>query len=85
MKKIILGIIGIVTICFLIPILLTNAKVPVSAGTEDTQDISGTTNEEVQTTQYEYSKYNTVKLLHVDTNNIEEIKLDEYLLGVVSA
>lgn len=80
MKKIILGILGIVTICFLIPIFLTNAKVPVSAKTDDIGN-----DEDVQRIQYEYSKYNTVKLLHMDTNEIEEIRLDEYLLGVVSA
>lgn len=34
---------------------------------------------------YEYSQYNTIKVLHKNENTIEEIKLDEYLLGVVSA
>ncbi len=85
MKKIVLGILGIVIICFLIPIFLTNARIPVSAGTEDVQNISQIDNVEQKENQYEYSKYNTVKLLHVSTNEIEEIKLDEYLLGVVSA
>lgn len=85
MKKIVLGILGIVIICFLIPIFLTNARIPVSAGTEDVQNISQIDNVEQKENQYEYSKYNIVKLLHVSTNEIEEIKLDEYLLGVVSA
>lgn len=34
---------------------------------------------------YEYSKYNTIKVLHKRMNQIEEINLDQYLLGVVSA
>lgn len=85
MKKIVLSILGIVTICFLIPIFLTNAKITVSAGIEHIQNIDEKNYEEVQENKYEYSKYNTVKLLHASTNEIEEINLDEYLLGVVSA
>lgn len=35
--------------------------------------------------QYDYKEYNKIKLLHKKDNKIEEIPLDEYLLGVVSA
>ena len=35
--------------------------------------------------QYDYKEYNKIKLLHKQDNKIEEIPLDEYLLGVVSA
>lgn len=85
MKKIILGILGIVLICFFIPIFLTNVRVTVSAEVEDKQNVVEIVEVETKLEQYEYSKYNTVKLLHISTNEIEEIKLDEYLLGVVSA
>ena len=34
---------------------------------------------------YDYKEYNTIKLLHADTGEIEELNLDEYLYGVVSA
>lgn len=34
---------------------------------------------------YDYKQYQTVKLLHTADNSIEELKLDEYLYGVVSA
>ena len=34
---------------------------------------------------YDYAEYNTIKLLHKDENKIEEIDLDQYLYGVVSA
>lgn len=34
---------------------------------------------------YDYKKYNTVKVLHTKTGEIEEMNLDEYLYGVVSA
>ena len=35
--------------------------------------------------QYDYKEYNKIKLLHKQDKKIEEIPLDEYLLGVVSA
>ena len=35
--------------------------------------------------QYNYKEYNKIKLLHKKNKKIEEIPLDEYLLGVVSA
>ena len=37
------------------------------------------------TSSYDYKEYNFVKLLHTDTNIVEELPLDEYLYGVVSA
>ena len=35
--------------------------------------------------KHEYSKYSTLKLLHSKTGKIEEIPIDEYLYGTVSA
>lgn len=35
--------------------------------------------------QYNYKEYNKIKLLHKKDKKIEEIPLDEYLLGVISA
>lgn len=83
MKKIVIYILGIVLVSFLIPIFFTNVK--------NTEVISN--NVEIQTNEtenkqvvtYEYKNYNTIKLLHASSNEIEEIKLDDYLLGVVSA
>ena len=34
---------------------------------------------------YDYREYTTIKLLHTESGQIEEINLDEYLYGVVSA
>lgn len=34
---------------------------------------------------YNYKKYGKIKLLHTESNTIEEISIDKYLLGVVSA
>ena len=35
--------------------------------------------------EFNYGDYSTIKLLHKDTNEIEELPLDIYLYGVVSA
>ena len=35
--------------------------------------------------KFDYGKYTTIKLLHSKTNEVEEIPLDEYICGVVSA
>ena len=34
---------------------------------------------------YNYNNYSKIKLLHTKTGQVEEIPLDQYLLGVVSA
>lgn len=40
---------------------------------------------EVELKKYNYKEHSTIKLLHAETAEIEELPLDEYLLGVVSA
>ena len=77
MKKIILYILVFIMVCFVIPIFFTKKFV--------NQETASITNQVEQKTSYDYKQYNTIKLLHVDTNTIEEIPLDEYLYGVVSA
>lgn len=39
----------------------------------------------MQENKYDYKKYNTIKLLHTETGEIEEVNIDEYLYSVVSA
>ncbi len=77
MKKVILYIFVFIIICFLIPILFTKKFV--------NQETISMTNQIKEKESYDYKQYNTIKLLHVETNTIEEIALDEYLYGVVSA
>ena len=76
MKKIILLIFVFIIICFGIPIIFTKRytnKELVSQEVENTIK------------QYDYKEYNTIKLLHNSTGQIEDIALDEYLYGVVAA
>ena len=75
MKKLILLILIFVLICFAIPIIFTKQY--------NSQEVIAEVPEQKQ--EYDYKQYSTIKLLHQETGEIEEIGLDEYLYGVVSA
>lgn len=79
MKKITIFVLFIFLLCLLIPIIFVKSfnKAQI-VGVDIIQDTSSITD-------YNYSQYNTIRLLHSKTGIIEEIKLDEYLYGVVSA
>lgn len=78
MKKIILCILIFVLTCFIIPIIFTNNKIQ-NVAKEITE------NNEITPNTYDYKNYQTIKLLHSATGQIEEMKLDDYLYGVVSS
>ena len=84
MKKIFIYFLILIFICFAIPIIFTQEF----SSRTSSQDIVNTevSNETIaQESTYDYDKYNTIKLLHADADKVEEIQLDEYLYGVVSA
>lgn len=76
MRKIFIYILCLVLLCFLIPILFTKKEV--------IKEIIFQEKEEVQE-EYDYGKYNKIKLLHASSGEVEELDLDTYLLGVVSS
>lgn len=79
MRKILIYFVLLIFICFAIPIIFTsNFSKKVSSG-EVVENIVE------NNIEYNYEKYGTVKLLHKDTGKTEEIDIDEYLYGVVSA
>lgn len=81
MKKILLFVLSFILICFAIPIIFTTRRMNKANATP-------TENEgvcELSKSTYDYKKYNTIKLYHKSTKKVENIKLDEYLYGVVSA
>jgi len=90
MRKIILYILGFVIVCFSIPIIFTN-RPETKPATSKVEDNSVIENAIVENTEaknsntYTYQKYGTVKLLHNETGEVEELAMDEYLYGVVSA
>lgn len=75
MKRYIIYLLLFISICFLIPILFTK-----SLETAQTDVI-----EEIESSTYDYKKYQTVRLFHAKTKKVEELPLDEYLYGVVSS
>lgn len=74
MKKIIILILIFVLMCFMLPIIFTKKY-----------NAQETVAKEKTKKEYDYKQYNTIKLLHAKTGEIEEINIDEYLYGVVSA
>ena len=93
MKKIIVYFLLLVILCFIIPIVFTKkydeqdiTEVGSMNQIEENSQIQGETqSNEIQEASYDYKQYNVIKLLHTKTGQIEEIPLDEYLYGVVSA
>ena len=84
MKKILFYIWIFVIICFIIPIIFTSKRKQETLA-EVQEDVASENNKELQEAEYDYKNYSTIKLLHSKEENIEEIPLDEYLYGVVSA
>lgn len=81
MRKIVLYILGIIGICFLIPIFFTTKfKVKEVVAEEKTEPEK----ELLDIEKYSYTDFEKIKLLHED-GSIEEINLDEYIAEVVSA
>lgn len=79
MRKGIMQIITVILLIFLIPFIFTNRRAIQSSVNEKTQE------KELETVDFDYSKYGTIKLLHKDTETVEEVKLDDYIACVVSA
>ena len=85
MRKLILYVILIVLIAFLLPMLLTKRFTEVEVSTEIANEDTINSDRESNFQHYEYSNYGELSLLHTKTNEIEKMKLDDYLLGVVAA
>lgn len=85
MRKIVTYFFGFLTIFFIVPVIctVTPKKVEETASTEIINSEKEEKKEPIK--QYEYKKYGTINLLHSETNEIEEMSIDEYLYGVVSS
>ena len=89
-KKILIYFSILIFICFAIPVIFTKSfaeriSKTTSINENITEDNKKVTENAVLESTYDYENYNTIKLLHKSTNEIEEIDLDTYLYGVVSA
>ena len=100
MKKLIIYIFNLVILCFVIPIIFTIRfdKKEVSMIYDESTDFmdNNVKNDDIKNHKEsdnnlndivlsDYKKYNTVKVYHTKSNDIQEMILDEYLYGVVSA
>lgn len=81
MRKVLLYILSFVFICFLIPIIFVKRPKLTETISNETQDNITEEKQEV----YKYNNYENVKLLHTSTGEVENLKIDEYLYGVVAA
>lgn len=85
MRKMIIAIILLVQIIFLIPVLFTKnfeARQVISKTENVKNEVSEENSPKVE---YNYGDYQTIRLLHAKTGQVEEVNLDEYLCHVVSA
>lgn len=82
MKKILIYFAGFLILFFIIPAICT-----ITPKKEPVQEVGTTevTNENNESKEYEYEKYKTIKLLHPESAQVEELNIDEYLYGVVSS
>ena len=70
---------------FLLPLLLTKKFGMEEVVSGEVVENVGENEEKSNANDYQYSSFETIKLLHNSTGDVEEIPIDEYLLGVVSA
>ena len=79
MRKIVLYILLMIGICFIIPIFFTTKFKAKDVYNEDIEPVL------LDIEKYSYTDFAKIRLLHKDTNEIEEKDLDEYIAEVVSA
>lgn len=82
MRKILIYILGFVLLCFLIPIIFTKrpekAVVAINEVSKENENNQNGNKTDTKTPTM-------VKLLHAETGEVEELEMDKYLYGVVSA
>jgi len=86
MKKFLIYFTGFLMLFFILPVICTIT--PNKSNYKETVTANTLPNKETEISQlqeYDYQKYEKIKLLHTDTEQIEELKIDEYLYGVVSS
>ena len=83
MKKVFIYFFAFLFICFILPALLTKSELSASSEMSHEEENKEESKEVSET--YTYNPYGTIRLLHTDTNEVEEVALDSYLCNVVSA
>lgn len=83
MKRFLIYLLLLISILFILPSIFTKKRQEVAGAKEEVAE-NATENQE-ETVKYDYTQYATIKLYHAKTGEIEELPIDEYLYGVVSA
>ena len=81
MKKVLMYIFVLLFIVFIIPSIFTRKR---KISIPETENKIEAIQEEAYE-KYDYKKYSTIKLYHTKTGETQELSIDEYLYGVVSA
>lgn len=84
MRRIIVYILCFVVLCFILPIIFTKRPQTVKMSNPTLAEENQEKKEE-KSEPYMYKNYANVKLLHSKTGEVQELNMDEYLYGVVSA
>ncbi len=93
-KKIIIYVLCLMTVCFILPAIFTNTSQLTASSQnipEKNEAVQETKQPKEQDTVQESTKeategkYSKIKLLHLETGEVEEVLLEEYLCHVVSA
>lgn len=87
MKNVLLYFSGFIILFFLLPAIFTVTPKNDSSqpNLEIQETVASTSNDQDNQQNQESSRYETIKLLHKDTETTEELNIDEYLYGVVSS
>ena len=80
MKNIIMYLMLIILLVFAIPLFFTNPKDTIETSAEE-----NVINSNLEIQKDYYGDFSTIRLLHIETGQVEEVELDSYLLNVVSA
>ena len=87
MKKAIFYIIGFIIIVFILPVIFTTSPKSQETIAQEENQKQDTEEKNIKTEDMNpyYLKYQKIKLLHTESGEIEELDMNEYLYGVVSA
>ena len=85
MKKLLIYFFAFLFICFFLPALLTKSEINASSQVNNENNSNEQNQIEEVAESYIYQQYGNIKLLHADTNEIEEVPLDTYICNVISA
>lgn len=86
MRKILIYFSGFLIIFFIVPAICTvTPKKETVQETVENEFVPSQTAELAENQEYDYQNYKTIRLLHPETEQVEELNIDEYLYGVVSS